>query len=826
MGTLKTRPIHAAMAGLAGLVLLGFALLAGCSTHDEMTGPPVPNEPPDTRLEGQAPVSLDVGFSVHFSWGGADPDGLIRGYQFKLVRHGPEGSPSPAGPMPDGTAVLDGGEWNFTTGTEKTFVLGLANEDSGQPDASLYTLFVRAMDDRGEVDPTPARMSFNSSTLLPSIVIDRPPPTLSPEPQPAPPTAIFGFTGIDPDFVPDRPIKVRYLWKRALLQDHYVLTRYEFDLHVNDLLAFDDEAWSGWIPYASDPQQRVVIFPDQPARDEQDRQIIYLFAVQAMDTTGAVSLDRDYGLNARLVYISETLAPVLRSYEADDLGWAYAMGLGTVIAHEIVSGQVLEFSWAASAEAYAGTIEAYRWGWDLVDPDDENDPNWGLLPGNTAQHRQSPPLAFGSGIHTLTIQCWDNLDQMTRLTYIIEVIPVPDYPEQYPLLLVDDVTDRMSNAWPGQDGATPFDRDAFRDAFWEDVLAGSGGVEGFSAARDVFDTEVEVLGPRDLVNYRNVLWTTRFAQGNFIWDNFKPLADGSQPYNWLLAYQQHVGNLFLAGERAMRQFIEEKNWMVPWIFDTYEDLLFVGDQVYQVGFGQFAKPDGTQVLRGPLRYAYRAMGVSMLDHVRPLFPLYGQQGPGSTGSGARNPACVGVKGLVVDGDFKAAHLGGGGVFPDTIMTEAVIDWMDQRVGYRDSLKTWSWGGDEFYDGNITARPTAWSPQICDSGPCVEPMFRIYSRFDWVDDLHEAVGDPDWPATIYDTGQLEIVCGQYALDPQGDRTRTLGQVTGLIAHKFDDGVPSGMGNVLWGFDPYRFDHGPIEQAIHWVLGEHFGLVMRP
>ena len=39
------------------------------------------------------------------------------------------------------------------------------------------------------------------------------------------------------------------------------------------------------------------------------------------------------------------------------------------------------FTWEAEAESYGGSLESYRWGWDVTDPDDPNDPNWALPPG-------------------------------------------------------------------------------------------------------------------------------------------------------------------------------------------------------------------------------------------------------------------------------------------------------------------------------------------------------------------------------------------------------------------------------------------------------------
>jgi hypothetical protein len=188
---------------------------------------------------------------------------------------------------------------------------------------------------------------------------------------------------------------------------------------------------------------------------------------------------------------------------------------------------------------------------------------------------------------------------------------------------------------------------------------------------------------------------------------------------------------------------------------------------------------------------------------------------------------VGVKAVVLDPQFKNRYLPEGGVFPDTIYTEPSIDWRDRDQIHRDSLDRWPWGSDEFYNGNITERTTPWSEQICDDGPCVEPMLRIYSRFDWVDDQNVAEGNPDWPVPYYnDEDELKAVCGQHSIEFQTVRTKTTGQVIGFFSHKMKANKPSRQPDVVWGFDPYRFNRSEIQSMIQWVLGEHFGLTMSP
>lgn len=818
--------------------LAGLALIGGCTLHENLTEVTRPNSLPETQLTARSPQPLESGFTVTFRWSGSDQDGQIAGYQWKLCDLGVDGFDVQDSLTADPVTGQVINPWQFTTDLGKTLVLPSAGKQlagfgtvGGKQGGTqqTYTFFVRALDEKGAVDPEPARVHFTPTTILPYVFVDRPPNLHGyVESQPIPPTITFGFTAIDPDSPLGASTRFRYIFKRAWHVDHYVHTKYEFDQVVDDVLSFSDPDWSVWIPYWPDPALRTITFNDQPQYDEDDNLIHYLFAVQVRDSSGAVTVDRVYARNVENVYVSSAFTPLLTVHETY-LGTEQFTGIHGIHTFDIASTQPLKFSWLGDAGAYGGTIEAYRWGWDLMDPDDPDDPGWAVMPGTTPAHLEAPLTTFSTGIHVLTIQCRDNSDQMTRATYVLDLVPVPDPSHQLPLLLVDDVQDRASNGWTSAWGA-PLDNDQFRDAFWEGVLTGSGGVHGFNSVSDVADTEVHLLSYRNLVNYRVVVWTTRYAQNTFIWDNFKPLPTGEERYVWLGAYQQVAGNLLLTGSRALNEFIEEKQWMIPWVFDTDEEILEMGGTLYYVGFGVRDQQNGTPINVGTLRYPYWGMGVSVLDHVTPRYHVYGQVGPGSTGNSARNGSCVGVKGLILDPDFAVSHLGGGGVFPDTILTDAVIDWKDLDPAYRDELLLFYWNSDEFYDGNITDRSTPWFSQICDGSPCLEPMFRIYSRFDWVDDLHLAAGDPDWPVPYFNTpAELQTACGYHALDsydPAAARTLTTSQVLGFVSHKLEADKPNPVGDVMWGFDPYRFDHVEIEQAIQWVLGEHFGLTMMP
>ncbi|MFH1843217.1 MAG: hypothetical protein ABIF77_08405, partial [bacterium] len=298
------------------LLTIPLAMMIGCGTDQLGVVPVIPNEAPDTQVSGEAPFLLEAGFLIKLSWSGSDLDGEVAGYEWRLAKCGPEGhSPGNLKTFDPATGD-DSDEWHFTAEPCTTLVISAPHPDEITGPELNFTVFVRAVDSEGEVDPTPARLSFTASTLLPSIFVDRPASLWGQnDSQALPPSQLFGFTGVDPDFEPSIPTKFRYIFKYAWVDDHYVRTRYEFEQVKDELVSFADSAWSEWMPYPADPEERTVTFPNQQQYDDENRLIHYLFAIQTMDTTGAVSIDREYGRNVVNTYVDVTMTPVLTIHE-------------------------------------------------------------------------------------------------------------------------------------------------------------------------------------------------------------------------------------------------------------------------------------------------------------------------------------------------------------------------------------------------------------------------------------------------------------------------------------------------------------------------------
>jgi hypothetical protein len=812
--------------------LLPFLVVAaGCQPEQDLGSIPVPNAMPDTYLTGEPPSYLESGFVIRFYWDGFDPDGNIRGYQWRLSSNGTDGISVQDTLTRDPTTGHLMNPWHFTTATETTLVVTAdmpAYPDDHHLDPvdqrswQTHTMFVRAVDEEGGLDPSPAMVSFTATTLTPRVRVDWPLQLNNyDEAQALPRQIVLGFTGRDADSEQNMPSRYRYMLKRAWLNNHYVRSSYEFGMVADDMISLQDSAWSSWRPYPADPAQRRIVLDKLPIREPDGDLIVYLFMIEVEDEAGARSTERSYGVNVQNFFISELVCPTLY-IEETNLGRRTATHTIFTSPVDVAPGQTLAFKWIGAADHYGGEIISYRYGWDVGDLDNPDDPGWAVPGGLGAQNLRSTPNSFDGGHHTFVVEVRDNSDQVSRISWQLEVVPVPPPEGRNPLLLIDDVQDRSSHAWAGVTG-TPYDNDWYRDAFWDYVLSGAGGVDQWYGEQQTIDTQEKDLTLRDIVGYRVLLCTSRWSLMSQLRELFMPTSSNI-PYNWLAAYQRSVGNVFMIGSRVLTLHVEDRRWMIPWVFtatDTYYGSGWWGS--WQLGFGTVTLLDGTVVQAGTLRYPYATAGVTVLDNVVPSYQVYGITGGYGIASGARSARCVGVKGLVLNEAFRQARMTG--VFvPDTIMTDPTIDWADQDPVHRDHLvSNWASQNDEFYDANITARSTPWQPQDCDGRPCVEPMFQAYPRFDWVKDLHLAAGDTMWPAGI---GNIYDICGRYALDPVTDRTLISGKTVGFLSHKFEDEKPSHRGDVYWGFDPYRFDHDAMGEIIHWVLGEHFGLNMLP
>lgn len=814
---------------------------AGCSTDTELGGVRVPNANPDTRLTGQPPTLLEASFEVRFYWTGTDPDGRVAGYQWKVSDNGTDGI-SPRDTLThDPLTGAEVNPWRFTNSTDSTFVVladlpGFPGDNPADPRSfRSHSLFVRAVDETGAVDPTPAHISFTSTTLVPSARVEY--PRLDDrEAQRAPRTVNIGWSGYDEDFAQHTPTRVRYLWRDAVAPDGTViLVRDQYRRYYDEMIVFDSPEWSPWFDYDPDEENREVPF------DRNEPGEFFFFAVQVADTAGAVSVGREYQGQVAHLFIADGFQPAIIMVEPFIESVRHNSNL------QIAAGQPLNFSWNVDASSYNGKVVSMQHGWDLLSADDPpDDPRWSVPPGTAEINKFAEEQSFQNGAHTFWLRVIDDSQQTTIFTVYLEVIEYVDYAFQAELMVIDQIVDGNSQDWRDCNGDYR-DQSFHRDAFWQFLENGPGGVDGL-----VWDSEdgdwredANVISYADIVGYKALLIYARFGSTQSMFQQFRPTGVGDK-FVWLTPYQQRGGNLFLVGDNSMMSFLQGQPniYMTPVIFTSNErNWVSSTGTSFVTGFGEKELADGTEVPRGPLMYPYAVAGISTLDWTSPSDKfIYGVSRTATNLQ--RRPDCAGLKGVVLDGAFRLEHAIGPGVVADTVMTESCIDWRDANFAGQGRLSIvtnkFFWRNDEFIDANVANRPTQYQPQACPDAPgavegmCVEPMWRGYARFDWLREYKRSHGEPDWPDAddpYYNAEALDDTCGSWALtsydDGEGEvlgrgSARTNNQVYGYFSYKYAADKPSPAADVYWGFDPYRFNHEEMKKAVRWVLGSHFKL----
>jgi len=168
---------------LAMVCCLGIWLISSCNTRDGILGIPNENRLPDTYMVADTIIrSGDDRFTstIQVHWWGTDPDGWVMGYEMRLAGAG------------DTT-------WTFTTSKDSIILL---NIPAGS-DTFDAVFEIRAIDNTGAIDPSPARLQYPVRNSLPTVAFIYPPngsnPLAGAFPTNSFPVLHFAWQGSDPD---------------------------------------------------------------------------------------------------------------------------------------------------------------------------------------------------------------------------------------------------------------------------------------------------------------------------------------------------------------------------------------------------------------------------------------------------------------------------------------------------------------------------------------------------------------------------------------------------------------------------------------------------
>jgi hypothetical protein len=331
-----------------------------------------------------------------------------------------------------------------------------------------------------------------------------------------------------------------------------------YPLALYDLPA--GSAWSEWRLWnASDGSGREAALDSLDAVDGRPTRGYYLFAVQAMDEAGAVTPVFDAttpGQNnvARVVVRDPNFGPEL-FVDGGALGQHRFVGRSDPVRLDIATGQPIRFSWYADASYYGGTIDGYRYGWNIRNPDDDEqwDQDWCLGSPNCLA---TSPRIFNSGTQRFFLETRD----ATGITTHAEIeLVVHQVVRRRDLLVVDD-----TETFEGD----PQDPERREDERWLAIVATLPDIT-FDPGSDVYDvvSSLNQSPPMSLVfDYKTIVWYSKTAGGTTALtdiaafrDPFAP-DDGDQvpKFNYLNTYVDNRGEIWISGQQPT-----DRLWRFP-----------------------------------------------------------------------------------------------------------------------------------------------------------------------------------------------------------------------------------------------------------------------
>lgn len=546
-------------------------VLTGCFDNELGIQQRHANRAPETTISSGAGTGCTDGNRVHLYWSGADADGTIDHYDFILMSHAAAGcQDSIADDLVIRFPEIDDRRWVSTFSRDTLIAVridSLTGESSpriGMPLDSLvfwnewtrsrrlerwHTIFVRAVDNEGLPDPTPDYRSFNARTLAPIVRLRSPVvPRLEFR---APRVVVFHWDGTDPDGIErEQPLAARW----ALLpSSRNSISHYAG--YPDSIYRLPPHRWSPWRPWnASDSTGRQAIVRGlQPVTDGGGG--FYLFAVQAMDEAGAVTTvfdaDSPGKNNVARVSVTDRIGPTLVLDDRYMGTFRFERG-SRPITLEIAAGQPLAFRWRADASGYGGSIDGYRFGWDLRNP--EEDDLWEQ--GWSATSRSAPQRAFERNTHRFYLEARDNAGSVTRA--VVELVTYR-LSKRLPLLLVDDTIHQLANDEAREDGR------------WLAVIDSLQRRKPFSfqIARDIYDVreQGEIPPPiSKIFEYQSIVWcVVRSTRGSAL----QQIAMFSDPllernhnvptrFNYLNIYVDNGGALWVCGDQPAHSI-----WPIP-----------------------------------------------------------------------------------------------------------------------------------------------------------------------------------------------------------------------------------------------------------------------
>jgi hypothetical protein len=404
-------------------------LICGLFSCSNSTTEPVADRPPDTRIVAAPRDDIPNSYRVSLAWLGSDEDGTVVSFQWRMSNDGPDGVVDPVDTL--------GLAWHFTELGDSTFEAS-AELDSFPADVTnpaiidpidfrnwqTHTFFVRAVDQHGNVDPTPASASFTVTTILPQVQFDL--PTLNQDV--CQPTNATLDLGIDTDDADD-PVRIAADFRYALVAVEDLdpaafhdaglsvplagdcVTRSQYE-RLDSTTLFHENSWSDWVPFerTGRPESDITLTNLAPGSS-------WFLAVQARDRANAITTTFRWNTNLLHFHVDGGFFPLVHATDPNAGEMDFQGETTAAVDLGAFGDSTLTFAWTASAEEYAGLISDSRYVFDAADPlnveEAEWDTPWAVLSSASAD--------LAPGAHNFALAVRDNSGAITRIVYIFSV---------------------------------------------------------------------------------------------------------------------------------------------------------------------------------------------------------------------------------------------------------------------------------------------------------------------------------------------------------------------------------------------------------------------
>jgi hypothetical protein len=490
MGMMPKKDVTTALLVLVLATVGAVLFVAGCS--EKSGGTRFSNLSPDTFISYGPPADSVTYFKVQAFWYGADQDGDIDSFEVVAIKDPYSYNLDSLIQVDPGLSMLG---WRGTTSRESTFVLeadSCCHGSGGGPAASAYWgIMVRAVDNDGAVDLTPASVFFEAENVLPKARLDVPLKTTSGYITTAE-HPYFEWSGEDPD---GEARNIEYKYVVAVEGNPPTIRWNIFDQSKIPPMDFTDSTtvgskspavgrWSEWVP------QDCTMVRDLDLSVYRGEPVFLLFCVTARDEGGAVlpkNLWGTYNGSANWQRMAILLTPtgVPTIIDAGVLGVRNSSDVKSQVEEVagVFAGTELGFRFYSAENRARGELTAsYRYYYDYEDGKDPAPASWPYYtsvepirePGGTPHEWfvRYPELDDGTyrftptvGRHVFVVETRDYNKVDTHVEFNFEVLPgpPPDLPTH--ILLVDDAEGGFLE--PGWSGFN-----ARQDSMWADILDG------------------------------------------------------------------------------------------------------------------------------------------------------------------------------------------------------------------------------------------------------------------------------------------------------------------------------------------------------------------